>query len=151
MNPVDQLAEALHGRVLGLLAARPDVSKADFGRAIRRGPSWLSEFFSKQRTTNDLRLVARMARFFGVSIGYLLGESDGRAEDAEVLSLLAAWRGLRTQKDRRAVLQLAVHLSVRDEEEPTEPAAPVGAPERPTARGGAGTEKPQKRTTRSER
>lgn len=107
---VDAVGKGLLQRVNDLLAARPDLGRQDFGRAIKRGKPWLSEFFSGKRTTNDLRLVYKMAKFFGVSPGYLLTGENGRgADDAQTVTLLGAWSELE-RDDRDAVLQLALHF-----------------------------------------
>lgn len=105
---VDVTARTLLKQVEQLLNARPDVTRADFGRAIVRGHSWISEFFGGKRTTNDLRLVIQIARFFGVQVSYLLGEKH-RKEDAQTVSLLGAWEELE-EAHREIVLRLALQL-----------------------------------------
>ena len=50
---VDAVGKLLLQRVGELLAARQDLSRADFGRRIGRGHSWVSEFFAGLRTTID--------------------------------------------------------------------------------------------------
>lgn len=110
LSRVDATGTVLVQRIRELLAAR-QVSRPDFGRAVKRGHSWISEFFSGNRTTNNLRLVIKIARFFGVSVGYLLGEAEAE-RDAETVTLLAAWRALQhSPRERKSVLQLAVSLS----------------------------------------
>lgn len=107
---MDAVGKTLLQRINELLKARPDVDRQAFGRAIgRRTPSWLSEFFSGKRTTNDLRLVLTMARFFRVPVGYLLSDVDD-SHDAETLTLLGAWKELHRRQDRGAVLQLVLAL-----------------------------------------
>jgi len=117
---VDPIAAMLRQKIEELLATRPDVTRADFGRAIARGDSWISEFFNDKRTTNDLRLVVRMARFFGVPVGFLLHESH-REDDAQTVSLIGAWRDLDTDH-RETVLQLALRLRPK----PRPPGTPGG-------------------------
>ena len=110
---VDAVGKALLQRVNDLLAARPDLSRDDVGRAIRRGKPWISEFFNAKRTTNDLRLVHRMAKLFGVPLGYLLnGDSTRQAEDAQTVTMLATWQDLDAEH-RETVLQLALRLRPR--------------------------------------
>jgi transcriptional regulator with XRE-family HTH domain len=142
---VDGIADVLLQRIRALLAARPDVSRRDFARAIGRPtPSWISEFFAGKRTTNDFRLVVRMARFFGVPVGYLLNEAD-REMDAATASLLGAWRDLR-EPNRNAVLQLALHL--RSQQGGPAPLGPPDGLTAPTARTAAAATAPRKRIRR---
>lgn len=109
---VDAVGKALLQRVNDLLAARPDLERQDFGRAIRRGRPWLSEFFSGKRTTNDLRLVYKMAKFFGVPAGYLFNADSAPHDDAQTVTLLGAWRDL-DGEHRDTVLQLVLRLRPR--------------------------------------
>lgn len=107
----------LRQRVTELLAARPEMERADFGRGIRRGHSWISEFLAGLRTTNDLRLVIKISRVFGVSVGYLLGESD-RPLDPGAATLVATWEVL-DARDRELLLSVA--STFRQRGSPTEP------------------------------
>lgn len=108
---VDQFGETLRQRVTELLAARPEMSRAEFGRRIRRGHSWISEFLAGLRSTNDLRLVIKIARVFGVSVGYLLGETDDPL-DPSGATLLATWHALQPA-DRTLLSALATALRQR--------------------------------------
>lgn len=108
---VDALGKVLHQRVVDLLAARPDLSRPEFGRRIRRGHSWISEFFAELRTTNDLRLVTKISRVFGVSVGYLLGETT-RPLDPGAATLLATWDALE-KRDRDLLLTVAASFRQR--------------------------------------
>lgn len=110
VTPIDHLALVLRDRVAGLLAQRPDLDPAVFFKAIGRNSSWRSEFMSGKRTTNNLRLVIAMARFFRVPVAYLLDDSVND-HDAATLTLLGAWKSLSTQTQRDAVLHLAVTLA----------------------------------------
>lgn len=116
LSRVDAIGKGLLQRVNELLATRPDLGRDDLGRAIRRGKPWISEFFSGKRTTNDLRLVFKMARFFGVPIDFLLRD-DARVvrEDAQTVTLLGAWNDLDTDH-RETVLQLALRLRQRPQQ-----------------------------------
>jgi hypothetical protein len=106
----DEVGERLRQRVSELLAQRRDLDPALFFKAIGRNtPSWRSEFLSGKRTTDSLRLVLTMARFFRVPVAYLVGE-PADMPDAATLTLLGAWRALSRQTDRDAVLQLALTL-----------------------------------------
>jgi transcriptional regulator with XRE-family HTH domain len=110
---VDAVGKGLLQRVNDLLAARPDLGREDLGRAIRRGKPWISEFFSGKRTTNDVRLVHKMAKFFGVPPGYLVnGDSDRKEDDAKTVTMLGAWAELDADL-RDTVLQLALRLRPR--------------------------------------
>lgn len=107
----DALAATMLGRIAELRRARPDLSRGDIGAAIDRGGPWVSEFLNGVRTTNDLRLVSRLALLFGVPIGYLLGEKE-TVPDGALLTLRAAWPHL-SERDRSVVLSLAVSLRGR--------------------------------------
>lgn len=110
LSAMDDVGAAILSRVKELLAQRPDLDEAVFFKSVKRGtPSWRSEFLSGKRTTNDLRLVVSMARFFRVPVGYLLKEGT-EPLDAATLTLLGAWKDLKTQRDRDAVMQLALTL-----------------------------------------
>jgi hypothetical protein len=110
----DKLAKTLLRKVEELLAAHPDADWPRFADAIQRGDSWISEFRSGKRTTNDLRLVVKMARFFTVPVGYLLNEHEAR--DATTMLLLGAWERL-TPNEQEAVLRLSVTLAEPTPEE----------------------------------
>jgi transcriptional regulator with XRE-family HTH domain len=113
---VSQSTEAvIRERVRALLKARPDVNQADFGTAVGRGYSWVSAFLSGGRNANDIVLLVRIARFFGVTVGYLIGETDKKI-DPEAAILLAAFEQLQDKKlARSAVLQLAQTLAAAEE------------------------------------
>lgn len=112
MPELDAIGRILLQRVRELLAARPDLDRRTLGRGIgRTTPSWLSEFLNGRRTTNDLRLVIRMARFLGVPVGFLLNERDP-PDDAQTVTMMGAWEELASD-DREAVLQLALRLRRR--------------------------------------
>lgn len=104
----DSVAQTLRKRVLELMEARPDVTRAKLRAATQRGHSWVSEFLSGARTTNDLRLVIRIARFFGVTVGYLLNEEGWRHEDAQSVTMMGVWEEL--DKERREDL---LHIALR--------------------------------------
>ena len=129
---VDAVGKILLQRVTDLLAARQDMSRADFGRRISRGHSWISEFFAALRTTNDLRLVVKMAHVFGVPVSYLLAESN-HEQSPETITLLAAWPEL-DERAQRAVLNLALMLKDGSDDPGTSPAR--GSHDGPLAGGG---------------
>jgi len=110
MYSEDPVGAILLDRIRALLAQRPDVDEAQFFERVGRPtPSWRSEFLSGKRSTNDLRLVIAMARFFKVPIGYLLDEGPSQP-DAATVTLLGAWKSLKNQRDRDLVLSIAVKL-----------------------------------------
>lgn len=109
---MDAVGKALLQRVEGLLDARKDLDREDFRRAIARGRSWISEFLNGKRTTNDLRLVLKMAKFFSVSPSYLLNHEPGKPEDALTATMNATWPELDPEQ-RDIVLQLALRLRPR--------------------------------------
>lgn len=109
---VDHLGRVLLQRVLDLLATRSDLNRAEFGTRIKRGHSWISEFLAGLRTTNDLRLVMKIARVFGVPVAHLIGEPDPTL-DAGAATLLATWRALRLPEDRALLLKTATAIRER--------------------------------------
>jgi hypothetical protein len=108
---VDEVGRILKARVEALIAQRPDFNEDHFYRTIKvPSPSWKSEFKAGKRTSNKLRQVIAIARYFKVPVGYLLNELPDQP-DAATLTLLAAWKDLKSQRDRDAVLRLALILS----------------------------------------
>jgi hypothetical protein len=123
---VDSVGVTLLRRVKDLLATRADMSRLEFGQFIKRPtPSWVSEFFAGKRTTNDLRLVIRMARVLRVPVSHLLNEADD-APDARTLSLMGAWKAL-DEKQQKAVLRLALDLRGDADTEPPGSSGPSSA------------------------
>lgn len=132
--PVDAIGDTLLQRIQSLLKTRPDLSKAEFFRLIGRPtPSWASEFWSGKRTTNNLRLVIRIARFFKVPVAYLLDE-PGPPTDPTTVSLLGVLGALE-DADREALLQVALSFQRRAEAA----AGQAGQRNEPTDRGGRNT------------
>lgn len=110
---MDDVARTLLDRVRGLLKARPDLETAQFFRAIGRPtPSWASEFLNGKRTTNDLRLVVKMAKVFGVPVAYLLGQGNDRDLDPGAATLLSTWETLDAD-DRTLLLNVAASFRRR--------------------------------------
>jgi transcriptional regulator with XRE-family HTH domain len=72
--PRKPIQETIRDRVRALYTARPDLTQESFGAAIGRTGQWVSMFLSGVRSANDVRLVVRIARFFGVPPSYLLDE-----------------------------------------------------------------------------
>lgn len=139
--PIDAVGQTILQRIKDLLSHRPDVSRKQFLDAVGRPtPSWGSEFFNGQRTTNDLRLLMRMARYFGVTVGYLLNESD-KGRDADAVTLLDAWGRISDPRARRSVLHSALMLADQTDAHNIEPSH-----ELPVAPGrGGGTTKGSKK------
>lgn len=123
-----------------LLKARADVQQHQFGKAIGRGASWVSAFLGGKRNANDVLLLVKIARFFGVSVGYLLRETD-RGMDASARTLLSAFQGLREPEDRDAVLQLALTLKRRGDAQADEGSAAPAAGRRAAREQNAGAPK----------
>lgn len=107
----EPIEEVIRQRVRGLLAARPDVSKTEFGEAVGRGYAWVHAFLAGIRHANEIHLLVKIARYFGVTVGYLLNEAD-RERDAGAVTLLATWEQL-APADQDVVLQLALSLRRR--------------------------------------
>jgi hypothetical protein len=138
LREVDALAERLLQRINQLLQARPDLDPVTFCRHVKRGPSWASEFFNRIRTTNDLRLVVDMARVLRVPVSYLI-DADAELHDPKTMTLLGAWRELKHEQHRDAVMNLALTLRgpAPPSPDPPPPETPRGAPRNgPRARGG---------------
>ena len=94
-------------RVNELLKDRTEISNKEFALAIGQQESWVSEFRRGRRHANQIRVVARMARFFRVSVAYLIGETkDDEPLDGETALLLAAWEQLDDKDDREMTLGL---------------------------------------------
>lgn len=128
--------EVIRERVRGLLAARADVSHSEFGAAIGRGYAWVNAFLNGTRHANEIHLIARIARYFGVTVGYLLNESE-RGRSADAITLLSTFE-LLGPKDQAAVLSLALHLRPDDDTGDRGPAAPPSdAPDREPRNAGA--------------
>lgn len=139
--PIDAVGQTLLQRIRELLSSRADVTRAEFLAAIGRPtPSWGSEFFSAQRTTNNLRLVIKIARYFGVPIGYLLNENEP-AKDAGAITLLDAWEHM-DEKGRKILLNMALMMKDHADGRDTEP--PDGSSGGPS-RGGGTTVGPKRR------
>lgn len=114
LSAMDAVGDQLLRRVLELLKARPDLEQAQFFRLIKRPtPSWQSEFLNGKRTTNNLRLVMRIAKVFGVTVSYMLGEGDRRM-DAGASALMATWDVLGEQ-DRGLLLKIVAGFRERAE------------------------------------
>lgn len=142
--PVDAVGMVVLQRITELLKARPDLPRAEFGRRIARGHSWISEFFAGQRTTNDLRLLIKIARVFGVNVGYLLGESE-QALDSGAATLVATWHEL-DERDRVLFLQVAAGFRKRAPETSEVPnAGSHAAPNEGRGRTRSKDDEPQRR------
>jgi transcriptional regulator with XRE-family HTH domain len=115
---MDPVGVRLLQRIQGLLATRPDLKdRAVFGRRIGRPtPSWLSEFLNGKRTTNDLRLVIKIAKVFGVNVGYLLGDGNNHDLDEGAATILATYTMV-NERDRGLLLSFAASLRPATDEE----------------------------------
>lgn len=145
MEVAEPLEELVRERVRELLAARPDVNQTAFGAAIGRGYSWVSAFLTGTRHANDIHLLKQIARFFGVSVGYLLGEVE-RSLDPGAATLLATWDNL-SQRDRKLLLTVAAQFR-----SPTAELGPEGgaAPNQGAARNTVKAAAPRNRKRHSE-
>jgi transcriptional regulator with XRE-family HTH domain len=114
-----------------LLNARPDVSDDSFGARIGRGGSWVSAFRTGKRHANDIHLLIKIARYFHVSVGYLLGEVE-QAPDPGAATLLATWTQLVDERDRQLLLQVVAPFRTAPSNAPSAAGSPsVGHPGAP--------------------
>lgn len=119
-------------RVRGLFVSH-GITQREFADALGVSPSWVSAFFSGRRPANDIHLLLKIARYFGVTVGYLLNETD-RGRDAGASAVIGVWETL-DERGRRALLNLALTLRDPDDDRGTARSA-----ERPDGRGvGGGT------------
>jgi hypothetical protein len=82
----ETVPDIIRARAKALLDAHPDKpTQVEFGKAIGRGDSWVSLFLKGERSA-DVTVVVKMAKFFGVPVGYLLGEGK-RGESALLVSV----------------------------------------------------------------
>jgi len=138
------VAEAIRERVVALLDQRPELTDVEFGRKIGRGYSWVSAFRAGTRHATDIDLLVTIAKYFGVTVGYLLGET-GRTLDAGAMTLLATWDGLQhSPRDRRMLLDIAATFR-RPTDESGEPPTPADPREAPRTNSGANSLRKTKR------
>lgn len=112
--------QTVRTRVRELLDSHPDVSKTEFARAIGQDPSFVSKFLSGERDAKDLILLVRIARFFGVSVAWLIGETP-RERDAMLQAIVSAVQELQPEH-QQVVLNVARSLL------PATPPATDGSP-----------------------
>lgn len=117
--PGASVEKAIIGRVKGLFDSR-GINQREFADALGVSPSWVSAFFAGRRPANDIHLLLKIARYFGVTVGYLLNETE-RGRDAGATTLLGAWTEMTDERDRQAVLNLALMLRGRNADPNTAP------------------------------
>lgn len=116
--PVEQ---TIRERVIALLEARPELTDAAFGEQIGRGYSWVSAFRTGVRNANDLPLLMAIARVFGVTVGYLIGEKPAAA-DPMLAEVTERWTDLSDQSKAAVVATVrAFDPSDDDDLPPTTP------------------------------
>lgn len=115
----EAVSDTIRARVRDLLRTRPELTQAEFGGAIGRGYSWVSAFLKGTRDANDVTVVVRIARFFGVPVGFLLGEGK-RGESALLVSVKAQCEEL-TDEGLEALALIAKTLP-KKAKSPTAPA-----------------------------
>ncbi len=92
-------------RVRELLDKHADVKRSEFARAIGQDPSFVTKFLDGKRDAKDILLLVRIARFFGVSVGYLIGETP-RGQDALIEAIVSAAREI-SEVHQQIVLTVA--------------------------------------------
>jgi transcriptional regulator with XRE-family HTH domain len=80
------LTETIRERLRELMAEN-DVSQTYVARTLELDPSTINKFLSGERPITDINMLARMARLFGVSVGYLIGETS-RIRAAKIAALV---------------------------------------------------------------
>lgn len=112
------------------------VSQREFAEALGYDPSWVSQFFSGSKPANNVHLLLRIARYFGVTVGYLLNETE-RGRDAGAMMLMDAY-GTLGPRERHVVLNTALMLKGRTDDPGTTPSHESGdgpSPEGGTTKG----------------
>ncbi len=104
------IAMVIRDRTEALFKAKA-VSQVEFANGIGVHPSWVSQFLSGRRAANDIEVLSKIARYFGVTVGYLLNETD-RGRDAGAATLLAIWEEL-NERDRDLLLDVARTLRTK--------------------------------------
>jgi transcriptional regulator with XRE-family HTH domain len=100
-------------RIRSLFTAR-GITQRELADAIGVDASEVSMVLSETRFVTDIHKLASYARYFGVTVGYLLNESE-RGRSAEAVTLLHAFEPLEEKDDRDLVLGLALSLKRRQE------------------------------------
>lgn len=106
-DDVPQPAQTVRLRLRELIDAK-DVTKSDVARAIGQHPSFISKVLSGEREANDLDDLVRIARFFGVSVGWLIGETP-RGQDSTIEAIVLAAQDLSVEH-QQIVLAVAQSL-----------------------------------------
>jgi transcriptional regulator with XRE-family HTH domain len=69
-------------------AAEEGLTETAFSKAMgMTTPSWANHFLAGRRNVSDITLLARIARFFGVSVAFLIGETHD-LDDARISAIL---------------------------------------------------------------
>lgn len=138
------LEATIVARVKALFDSRTGLSQKEFAAAIGVSQSWPSHFFAGNRPANDIHQLAKIARYFSVNVGYLLGEK-GYDLTPDEMTLLASWRQCVERKDEKSLRALrALALSLCEPLGPEELATPSPGAEGPTPRNGRGKNGPPK-------
>ncbi len=130
-DDVPQPAQTVRIRLRELLAAN-DVTKSDVARAIGQHPSFISKVLSGEREANDLNDLVRIARFFGVSVGWLIGETP-RGQDSTIEAIVSAAQEL-PLAHQKILLTLAQQLLLAATHPATGEGPPSGPPSTPHKR-----------------
>lgn len=101
------IEETIRSRAFALFKSR-GVSQVELSEALGTSASWVSAFFGGKRPANDVHLLVKLARYFGVTVGYLLNETE-RGRDAGATTLVTTWTAL-DERAQRVVLNTALML-----------------------------------------
>lgn len=74
----DSVAVHVFGRRLKQLREEQGLTQADLARVLNVAPNTIATYETKPGRVPNAELLTRMARYFGVSTDYLLGNSDSR-------------------------------------------------------------------------
>lgn len=95
-------------RVRTLFESR-GLQQKEFAAGLGVSASWVSAFFGYRRPANDIHLLCKIARYFRVTVGYLLNETE-RERDADLTTLISAWPAI-PAAGRRGLVLLALQLA----------------------------------------
>jgi transcriptional regulator with XRE-family HTH domain len=135
--------ETIRSRVRELFtekARKEGLTETGFAQAMGDlTPSWANHFMAGRRNVTDITLLVKIARFFGVSVAYLIGETNNM-DEARASAILDECRDLTPE----GLLALLTVVKTVTKTLPKKPLSPTPQ-EAPGARAVAPLSKPRKR------